>query len=232
MKNILSEYMLHRIEKKPALQMEVDLGPVITISRAYGCPAKIIAKDLAHELNMRTQELIGPHRWKCISKEILDQSAQELKLDKFSVKEAVNAQEKGVMDDLILSLGNKFYPSDDKVKKTLSEVIKTFAKQGHVIIVGRAGVSLTRDIKKSLHIRLNAPALWRAQIISDRQGISPVEAMKMLTEIDQKRDRLREYFEGKDLKDSMFDIIFNYQTVSEKEIIESIIQVMTLRNMI
>lgn len=232
MKNILSEYMLHRMEKKPMEKAELDLGPVVTISRAYGCPAKIIAKDLAHELNMRSKTMLGINRWKCISKEILDQAATELKLDKFTVKEAVNAEEKGVMDELIISLANKFYPSDDKVKKTLSEVIKSFARQGHVIIVGRAGVSLTRHIKNSLHIRLNAPAEWRAMIVSEKQGISPTEAMKKLTEIDDKRKLLREYFEGKDPKDSMFDIIFNYQTVNDKEIIESIIQIMSLRNML
>ena len=232
MKNILSEYMLHRMEKKSIEKGELDFGPVVTISRAYGCPAKIIAKDLAHELNMRSNTMLGIDRWKCISKEILDQSATELKLDKFTVKEAVNAEEKGVMDELIISLANKFYPSDDKVKKTLSEVIKSFAKQGHVIIVGRAGVSLTRSIKNSLHVRLNAPADWRAHIISERQGIPLDEALRKLTEIDEKRKHLREYFEGKDPKDSMFDIIFNYQTVNDKEIIESLIQVMSLRNMI
>ena len=231
MKNILTNYMRSRMERKTIREMHVDYGPVITISRAYGCPGKIVAQDLALNLNKRLVGSREPH-WKWISKEILEESARELKLNKYMIKEAVNANEKGVMDDMIISLAQKFYPSDAKVKKTLAEVIRGFAREGHVIIVGRAGVSLTRSIKKSLHIRLQAPVEWRIKIISERQKISIDEARRKLLEIDYKRDHLREYFEGMKVDDSIFDIIFNYQTMNEEEILESIIRIMELKKMI
>ena len=104
--------------------------------------------------------------------EILEESARELKMNKYTIRESVHAEKKGVMDDLIISLANKFYPSDAKVKKTLADIIRGFAQEGNVIIVGRAGVSLTKLIKNSLHIRLQAPIEWRIKIVSERQKIS------------------------------------------------------------
>jgi cytidylate kinase len=219
------------MERKTIKEVHKDYGPVITISRAYGCPGKIVAQDLAFHLNKR---LIGKNvrHWKWISKEILEESARELKLNKYLIKEAVNANEKGVMDDLIISLANKFYPSDGKVKKTLADVIKGFAQEGNVIIVGRAGVSLTRSIKNSLHIRLEAPVEWRTRIISERQKISIDEARRKLLDIDYKRSHLREYFEGVKPDNSVFDIVFNYQTMNEAEILECIIRILELKKMI
>lgn len=223
--------MRSRMERKTIREAPKDYGPIVTISRAYGCPGKIVAQDLAFNLN---KKLIGTpsKHWKWISKEILEESARELKLNRYMIKEAVNANEKGVMDDLIISLAHKFYPSDAKVKKTLADVIKGFAKEGHVIVVGRAGVSLTRAIEKSLHIRLEAPVEWRTRIISERQQISIDEARRKLLEIDYKRNHLREYFEGMKADNSIFDIVFNYQTMNEEEIIECIIRLMELKKMI
>ena len=58
------------------------------------------------------------------------------------------------------------------------------------------------------------------------------EARRKLLEIDYKRNHLREYFEGLKPDNSIFDIIFNYQSMNEEEILESIIKVMELKKMI
>jgi cytidylate kinase len=232
MKNILTDYMRTRMERKSVHPDIEHFGPVVTISREYGCPAKIVAQDLSIKLNNLLFRANKKQQWRWISKEILEESAKELKINRHVVKDVVNAGDRGVMDDLIWSLSNKFYPGDDKVKKTLAEVILEFAKQGRVIIVGRGGVSLTRNIKDSLHIRLVAPYEWRVQIVSERYHLPLRQAQKKAKEIDAKRDHLREFFEGKKPDNSIFDIVFNYKTMSEKEILEAILKVMELRNLI
>lgn len=231
MKNILSSYMKSRMERKTFREVQKEYGPVVTISRAYGCPGKIVAQDLAFHLNKRRKDT-NSRPWKWISKEILEESARELKLNRYLIKEAVNANKKGVMDDMIISLARKFYPTDAKVKKTLAEVIRGFARAGNVIIVGRAGVSLTRSIQNSLHIRLEAPVEWRTRIISERQKIPIDQARRKLLEIDYKRIHLREYFEGVKPDNSIFDVVFNYQTMNDSEILESIMRIMEIKKMI
>lgn len=232
MKNVLADYMRSRMEKKTTITSLEEVGPVVTISREYGCPSKVVAQDLCIKLNKICARKHKSQSWRWISKEILEESAKELKLDKSFVKKAVNAYEKGLMNDMIRSLSSRYYPGNDKVKKTLGDVIKGFAREGNVIIVGRAAVSLLRDIKNSLHVRLEAPFEWRVNVVSERKGISVDEARKLTRLVDAKRKKLQEFFGGKKREDSLFDVHYNYQSLTEDEILESIVTIMEMRNMI
>lgn len=232
MKNVLTDYMRTRMERKSVHPDVQQFGPVVTISREYGCPAKAIAQDLSIKLNNILFRANRKHQWRWISKEILEESARELKMNKHIVQDVVNAGERGVMDDLIWSLSKKYYPGEVKVKKTLAEVIREFARQGRVIIVGRAGVSLTRDVKESLHIRLIAPFDWRVQTVSEKYGLSYHEALKKTRDIDAKRNQLHEFFLGKKMDNSIFDIVFNYMTLKEEEILDTIVSIMEMRKII
>ena len=232
MKSILTSYMKERMERQERRKIKKEPGPVVTISRSFGCPAKIVAQDLSIAINKKlglSKEV--PH-WRWISKEILEESAKELKIDKQMIREASGAEERSVMDDLIMSLSKKFYPGDAKVKKTIRDVVMSFADEGRVIIVGRAGVSITRDIKNSLHVRLTAPLEWRAEMVSKTSNISLNEARKKILDVDYKRGKLREFFEGCKPDDSVFDLICNFQTMQQEEIIGLIMKVMELRRMI
>jgi hypothetical protein len=232
MKNVLTDYMRSRMEKKSIPAKEIRYGPVVTISREYGCPAKIVAQDLSIKLNNLLFRANKRQQWRWISKEILEESAKELKMNRHLIKNFVSTGNRGIMDDLIYGLSGKFYPGNNKVKKTLAEVIMEFVRQGRVIIVGRGGVSLTRNIKDSLHIRLVAPVDWRVQAVKERYQMTLRQAEKKVKEIDAKRDHLHEFFGGKPPEHSIFDIVFNFKTMPETEIIETIVRVMELRQMI
>ena len=73
-------------------------GPVLTISREYGCEAEIIARKLL--LNLNNQNGNKP-KWKIISKEILDQSAEKLKLNLERVESGIHAEKKTWLLDII-----------------------------------------------------------------------------------------------------------------------------------
>jgi cytidylate kinase len=207
-------------------------GPVVTISRDYGCPAKRLAGMLSSALNRVELENYSKNRWSWIGKEILDESAKELNLKPNMVKDIVNKEMGGVVDDIVLSLSHKYYPGDMKIRKTMGAVIRDFAEGGHVIIVGRGGVAITRHIPASLHIKIQAPLEWRVNDVSNRQMISLVEARKKIQTIDTQRQLMREFFEGKKLDDGIFDVIFNYMTVAEEEIISTIVHMMELKDLI
>nr|MDA3822587.1 hypothetical protein [Bacteroidales bacterium] len=53
-------------------------GPVVTISRELGCPAKRVACKLSEELNKIKSKKAKDHKWRWISKEILNESAKAL----------------------------------------------------------------------------------------------------------------------------------------------------------
>jgi cytidylate kinase len=232
MQNILSHYMRERMEKSASKGSQKEPGPVVTISRAYGCPGKLVGQELVHALNKKLAATHVKDHWRWISKEILEESAKELKLDKFIIKEAAHSHQKGIMTSLIQSLSNKFYPGDDKVKKTIADVIRTFSKEGKVVIVGRGGVSLTQDIKNSFHIKLEAPMEWRIQKVCEMYQLTPDEATKRILEIDYKRNKLREYYEVKKPDPWVFDMIFHLNRMSVEEIVETSVGIIEARKFI
>lgn len=234
MSNILLEYMRNRFSAETAAPKKSGLhgGPVLTISREYGCPAKRLAGMLTSALNRTEIERFSKHRWKWIGKEILEESAKELNLRADMVRNIITDQEPGLLDDIVLSLSHKYYPGDVKIKRTFGSVIRTFAEEGHVVIVGRGGVSITRDIPRSLHIRLQAPMDWRIERVCLNYKVSPAEAKRTLREIDDKRQYIRDFFEGKKADDTIFDIVLNYKTIPEEDQVALILKAMEQKGLI
>ena len=76
MSNILLEYMRNRFsaEKSNKAHSNKKLGPVVTISREYGCPAKRLAGMLSSALNRIELENYTKNHWSWIGKEILEES--------------------------------------------------------------------------------------------------------------------------------------------------------------
>ena len=234
MSNVLIYYMKNRYRNDVPLASKIKtrLGPVVTISREYGCPAKRLATELSSALNRIEAENYTNDRWQWISKEILEKSAKELNLKTELIREVANKEQDGLVEDIVMSLSNRDYPGDIKIKKTIKEVIRSFAEHGHVIIVGRGGVSITRDIQKSLHIKIQAPIEWRINKVSNQQMISLTEAKKKIHDIDMQRALLREYYQGKKIGNDGFDVIFNYLTLDEEDIISSIIKLMECKDLV
>lgn len=234
MSNFLVQYMKNRFSSEVGFPKKSNskTGPVVTISREYGCPAKRLAGMLSSALNRMELERYSKHQWQWIGKEILDESAKELKLKPGMIREVANKEDSGVVDDIVMSLSHKYYPGDHKIKKTMGEVIRSFADQGHVIIVGRGGASITRDISDSLHLKIQAPLEWRINYVSKNQMISLAEARKKILAIDMQRKMISEYFEGGKIDNSAFDVIFNYMTLDEEDIISTILRLMESKDLI
>jgi len=235
MNNAFLEYMQKRVKKEDVITKPhpSDLGPVITISREYGCPAKLIANRLADKINETIRKNHGKgHQWSWIGKEVLEESAKELHLKPELVKDIGESKETGLLNDILLTFSNKFYPGDIKIKRKIGEVIKVNAEKGNVIIVGRGGASICKHIPKSLHIRLRAPLEWRINEIAKRQNIDVDEAEMKIMEIDEKRELLFEFFEGVKADEYLFDVTYNVMALNENEIVESIMKILEMKKMI
>jgi cytidylate kinase len=223
MGNLLLKYMQDRYEK-------VEFGPVITISREFGCPAKYIAKKLAEELSKIKNADNQLHNWKWISKEILEESAKELNLHPSKIENILNTSERGAFYDLLNFLSSKYYVDDKKIRNKYAQIIRSFAEQGNVVVVGRASGIITRDINKSLQIRLQAPLDWRAEGYSQRHNMIFEDAKKHAIKMDEKRSVFRKYFEGEIPEDDIYDITFNCQDLSIDEIVQIIIMAIKVKS--
>jgi cytidylate kinase len=230
MKGDLVTYLTNQYYKNE--QIKSEPGPVITISREYGCPAKIVAEKLNDLINTKLSSRGSKERWKWISKEILSEAAQELSMQPEEISYVFDYEQKGILDDILSSHSRKYYKSDRKIRQTVANVIRSFAVQGNVIIVGRGGVVIAKDIPLSLHINLEAPLEWRAVRTAAKYQLSLEQARKTAIETDKKRQEFREYFAGKGSDYTRFDLSINCMTLSVDEISQLILKTAEIRKLI
>ena len=230
MKVDLIKYMSERL--KNDITKEKEPGPVITISREFGCPAKRIAEKLAESLTRKMYVKGTNIEWKYITKEVMSESAKELDLDPSKIQYVFEFKQKGLIDDIIAAQSTKYYKSDRKIRNTIGRVVRNMGCEGHVVIVGRGGVAITRDIPKSLHVNLEAPLEWRVLRASAKFNMELEEAEKYTQDVDRKRKLFRDYFEGKNTDYTRFDLTFNCMTLSINEIVNIILKAAEVRKLV
>lgn len=226
MENLFLKYMsgLHKEDEKEPEKRE--LGPVITLSRQYGCYGSEIAQMICDEIN----KLIVEERWQVVSKEVLEDAAKRLKVNPTDISHIFGAEEKGFLTDLRESFRNN-YTSDSQIKRAISRVVKAYAEGGECVIVGRAGCVIGKHIKKALHVRLFAPFNYRVTQIQKRFSIDEKTAQKQVADIDKKREVFMSFFSGNKPDADLFDAVFNRATLSNQQIVAQIIELAQFKNL-
>ena len=219
----LMKYMTARLEEE--LPIKKESGPVITLSREYGCYASHIATSLNEKLTEIANHDEKKVTWKVISNEILQEAAKSLETDPSKISHLFGANEKQFLSDLLESFSTKKYVSDTAIKRAITAIVRSYAEEGHVIIVGRAGCVITKDIAKSIHVRLNAPLDWRIRRIQERFSLSESAAKKQVAEYDEKRKTFMSFFRGDKHDTELFDVTFNRARMTSEEIVSSIMKI-------
>lgn len=225
--NILFKYFENRYqEAHKKMNLPKKFGPVITLSRQSGCEAKKIADVLANELNADSKD--AP--WKVVDKEILEKSAKELNLSTSKIEHFYKGQEKSSFIDMFVSF-SKSYVNDVKIKNTIKEVMTSLCKQGHIILVGRAGAAILQDKPNVLNIRLTAPFFWRIDNIIKNRKTSLEEAEEWAFEADENRHKLFYLFLEKQPGnlDYLFDATLNRKNLNIYNCVQVIKQLAKMR---
>lgn len=237
MDDLFLDYMDQRFYKKKESTLKSKKqakgnGPVITISRQSGCSGNEFAENLLaaiHKLNKNKEPKVI---WEKINKEIQLESAKELGLEPKKIKYVFDSEQRTAMNDIMESMFTKYYKNDRVIRKTIVTVIKEYACKGNKIIVGRAGVAIAHELKKSFHIKLMAPTAWRAEQIAARYKYSEIDALHYIQEVDHKRLLLIKEFYGEGFDDSIFDIVFNVSSISTKNAIQSCLPILKSKGII
>ena len=220
MDNTLLNYMNKRFNEleKKQVRGEKEAGPVITISRDVGCGGLKISKALAEELN----KCVFCKQWQVVSKEVLNESAQELKIAPEKVSRLLTSNEHFTFEEILSAFTDKYYKSNKVILKTVKDVIRNFAIDGCCIILGRAGHIIAADVENAVHIRLTAPLAWRVESISASRNLSKADALKYIQETGKERDLFRNYFvKGKGQEDN-FDLVINVSRFTTGQVVNLI----------
>lgn len=203
----------------------VKKSAFITFSRETGCNGTGIAIDLVKALKAEG------HTWTFMNKEVLEEAANKLRVDPSRIKYVFENRKKTHVDEVLSALSSKYYKSDKKVRKTISEVIRHYATQGNIIIVGRAGVATTADLQGGLHIRFTAPYEWRLNALSKRNEFKNEDVAAFIKNHDAKKRMLIEDFCGKELYQVQFDLMLNCAAFTRQQIVAMIIEAMKWKKM-
>ena len=194
-------------------------GPVITISRQTGCDARQVAENVVDNLNRK----YGITKWKWVDKDIIYKIAEELNTDALRVENFYKGIELSNVSEMIMAFSGSFV-SDLRGKKAIKDVVLTMCKEGFLVIVGRGGVSIAREITDALHIRLVAPFYWRVENVMKKKNIDIEEAEEFVVDTDEKRYNLiLTFLDKKPLNiDYLFDAAINRNAFTIHETAELI----------
>jgi len=92
----------------------------------------------------------------------------------------------------------------------IQQVILEMAQQGNVIIVGRGGHIILKDMPHVLRLLIVAPEEVRIQTLMERMGINRKEAERRIRQSDRERAAyLKRYFNTTHLDPANYDLVLN-----------------------
>ncbi|MGM0619945.1 MAG: AAA family ATPase [Bacteroidota bacterium] len=211
-------------------------GPIVTISRQSGCSAQRIAIKLSKILTgysyMSDTKTDAEWRWvdKDIFEDVVEEIIEEVKTGDYDDKEESIEMLKKVAH----SFSNEtiYDISDEKMIDAFKGVVCRLACKGRVIIVGRSAGVILKDLPNKLNVRLEAPMEWRISRIMQLKDCLQAEAVEYVKEMDLKRDSFIEKVIGRKAMNDDFDVIFNYASIQDDEIIDAIVNILKNKKII
>ncbi len=168
---------------------------VITISRQLGSFGDQIAKNVAEKLNYKY--------------------ADKLKIGEALAVHGLPAREVEKYDEKKPAFWNFFLDQQKKFRHLIQAVIYDLAEKGNVVIVGRGGQVLLKDLPGTLHVRIVAPEGIRLKRLMEQEGHSPKEAENILIQSDRDSSGYIESLFGADWDDqNLYDLLINTGTMS------------------
>jgi cytidylate kinase len=225
--NTLLKYLNQRfsLENLPEKKEGIP-GPVITISREVGCNGVKFAKKLVSYLNEKKIY----SEWKVLSKEIFFQSARELDMEPEKVRSIFKQEDSYAFNDILKAFGTHRFKSEQKITRTVKDVIRTFAINGFCVIVGRAGHIIAHDIKNALHLRMVAPLEYRIKTIMENNRLNREEAINFIFKVEKERKSFRKAIGDVSMEEDLFDLFINRSSFSDEDTIELILQAAEKKN--
>ncbi|MCU0843383.1 MAG: cytidylate kinase-like family protein [Spirochaetes bacterium] len=214
--------------QKVKLVEKQEPRPFITISREYGCNAVAIADALAEALNKYESTDV----WKSYDKELIDKICSDHNIAE-ALCETIDTKRREEISEFWRSVLTD-YPPQVSVYQKLVQTIRSLSIHGRSIIVGRAGVMITRSLRYGVHIKLVAPAAYRIQKVMETAGIKDrLEAEKLVERKDRERhDFMTQYLKFDAKNPSSYDVTFNVARITPGEIAQSVICILKSKQFI
>jgi cytidylate kinase len=211
-------------------------GPVVTISRQAGCSAQRIAIKLSKILTGYSymSETKTEAEWEWVDKKVFSKVVKEMIQDIEAGKYEDKKESINMLNEVAKAFAaEKVYDIlDEKLIEVLKGIICRLAYDGRKIIVGRSAGVILKHIPNKLNIRLEAPSEWRINRIMQINEFSQAKAVEFIKKMDKKRDSFIEKIIGRKAENNDFDVIFNYASLEDDEIVDAVVNILRNKNII
>ncbi len=200
-------------------------GPLITISREYGCEGYGLASALTEKLTTKD------HPWLVYSRDMHDSVSS--KGDPIhELNEIVNAGSRDMIQEMFDQyMADK--PTDIQRYRTLVENVSVLSKHGYAVILGGGAGILTQTNPRALHVRLLASEEFRVKRIATVRKLSEEDAHRHVNEHNENRVAFIQKFTRKDVNDPyLYDVMLNNGTLTVDQMSDIIIQTMNVRHLL
>lgn len=184
---------------------------IITINRLYGSNGRQLGQILAQELGIHyyDKELIR------ISSEKKGIPYDELlKVD----EKRASQWRYPVEDPMQMQPQYRFFPMNDVLFQTESEIIESLAEKEDCVIIGRCANHILKD--KCSSVFIHAPFEYRVKTVMNRLDRTEKSARAMIRKIDKERRSYYEYFTDERWLDmSQYDLCIDSSRFTPPQIV-------------
>ncbi|HVR30877.1 MAG TPA: cytidylate kinase-like family protein, partial [Thermoanaerobaculia bacterium] len=183
---------------------------LITISRQFAAGGSQVARHVAESLG-----------WRLIDDELVDRVAERAGVSREEVA-ALEERAPSFIERLArltaLELPELFLPTADAMQefgeghlvKITRALVEEIAAEGRCVVVGRASAAVLARTANTLHVRVVAPLPMRVRIATERLGLDPAEAPRIVEERDANRARYHREYYDRDWNDPVnYDLVLN-----------------------
>ena len=207
LKNLWTPQQEAKLQAWHRMQEVVDQGkpaPCFTLARDFGCQAYSMAEELISRLNAR----VAGEPWVIIGRQVLDEVAQ---LSGYTVDQIEKSQDTPSSLKAIFSMfldGSR--AEETEVFTHMRSVIRSFAKRGNCVLVGRGSVFAVQDLPNCINLRLVAPLEFRIKKIMRSHSLSESEAIEYIALHQHQRDDfIRRFADGISADPLLYHLVVN-----------------------
>lgn len=211
----LEDFLRVRLaEEMMASQRERNqLRPALTISREAGTRGDAIGQILAEYLEQFDES--AEHGWALFDQSLVAKVIEDHKLPD-SLAQYFREDSRNPVDEAIEQLLG-LHPSDWTLFHYTADTIRKLCVMGNVIVMGRGGNYITRDLPNTFHVRLVGSKLCRVQAACRERGMNSTEARKYIKETDKARAGYVRQHLDRDIEDpTAYHLVLNTDLFSDE----------------
>lgn len=161
---------------------------IITIARQFGSLGRIIGKKLAKELNIAYYD-----------RELIEKAAETMGLP-VSALASLDDKMSGTFQKMLYPLGISSSSTQSKLYEAQKSIILDAANNSSCVIVGRCADYILREHPHVLNVFIFADYKHRLNNCINDLYIYPIEAKKLLTDVDSARKLYHKFYTGSDFE--------------------------------